>query len=75
MNTEELNYYKAAASLGLIPDEENPIFIFGMTHTDLLVDIVKGKIDMVELARHELWARGLNEKGKFVGWQSNLSLK
>ncbi len=69
MTQEQINYYKAAASLGLIPDEENPIFIFNSAHKDLLLDIVSGKIDAVQMARMELYSRGLDEKtGAWIGW-------
>ena len=59
------------AALGLLPDEENPIFLFNQIHKDLLVDIVNGRIDVVELARMELRNRGLNEEGRFVGWKND----
>lgn len=69
MTTEELNYLKAAASLGLIPDAENALFIFSQTHKDILLRIVSGKIDAVEFARMELQNRGLDETtGAWVGW-------
>jgi len=69
MTTQELNYYKAAASLGLIPDEENPLFIFNSTNKDLLLDIISGKIDAVQMVRMELYNRGLDENtGAWVGW-------
>ncbi|GAA4465452.1 hypothetical protein GCM10023093_17650 [Nemorincola caseinilytica] len=69
MTQEQINYFKAAASLGLIHDEENPIFIFNSTHKDLLLDIVSGKIDAVQMARMELYNRGLDENtGAWIGW-------
>lgn len=69
MTQEELNYYKAAASLGLIADEENPIFLFNNTQKDILMDIISGKIDAVEMARIEIQNRGLDEKtGRWIGW-------
>ena len=71
MTTLEYTYYRTAAALGLLPDEENPIFLFSQIHKDLLVDIVNGKIDAAELARIELKNRGLNEKGRFVGWKND----
>ena len=71
MTTAQYNHYKTAAALGLILDEENPIFLFNQTHKDLLLDIVSGKIDACELARIELKNRGLNEKGRFVGWKND----
>ena len=70
MTQAEINHYRAAASLGLIPDEENPIFLFTMTHKDLLLGIINGKIDAVEMARMEMKARGLDLKtGRWIGWQ------
>lgn len=69
MTQEELNYYKAAASLGLIPDEENPIFLFSSAHKDILLDIISGKIDPIQMARMEMEARGLDVyTGKWIGW-------
>jgi hypothetical protein len=69
MTLAQINYYKAAASLGLIPDEENPLFIFNGAHKDLLLDIASGKIDAVQMARMELCNRGVDEKtGAWVGW-------
>lgn len=69
MTTADYNQFRTAESLGLIPDEENPLFLFSSTHTDLLCDILSGRIDFMELARMELSNRGLNEEGKFVGWK------
>ena len=68
MTTAQYNHYKTAAALGLILDEENPIFLFNQTNKDLLCDIVNGKIDARELARIELRNRGSNSEGRFVGW-------
>ena len=68
MTTLEYNHYRTAAALGLLPDEENPIFLFSQTNKDLLCDIVNGKIDARELARIELRNRGSNSEGRFVGW-------
>ena len=50
-------------------DEQNPIYLFHLTATDLLVAILKGQIDPVELARKELRNRGLDETGKWVGFK------
>ena len=39
-------------------------------HKDILVDIISGKIDTVQLARMEMWNRGLDMKtGKWIGWR------
>ena len=69
MTKQEVNYYKAAASLDLMPDEENPIFFFNSAHKDLLMDIITGKLDARQLARMEMRNRGLDTTtGKFIGW-------
>ena len=69
MTNQELNHYRAAASLGLIPDEENPIFLFNGTRAELLLDIISGKIDAQEFARIEMRTRGLDIKtGRWIGW-------
>ncbi len=70
MTQTEINHYRAAASLGLILDEENPIFLFNGTRAELLLDIISGKIDPVEMARIEMRNRGLDEKtGRWIGWR------
>jgi hypothetical protein len=71
MTTKEYNQYRTAAALGLLPDEENPIFLFNQTNKDLLLDIITGKIDTRELARMELRNRGMNYEGRFVGWEND----
>jgi hypothetical protein len=50
-------------------DELNPIYLFHLTATDLLVGIVNKQIDPLELARKELKNRGLDETGKWVGFR------
>ena len=71
MNSEELKYYEAAANFGLVPDEENPIFLFTQTHKDILLAIVNGKLDALKMAKRELRNRGLDLKtGKWIGWKN-----
>jgi hypothetical protein len=45
------------AMTGETKDAENPIFIFSQTDTGLLQQIVKGKLDVTQLALLELEAR------------------
>ena len=71
MSTKDYNEYKAAAALDLIPENENPLFLFNSTSKDILLDLINGKIDAVELARIELSNRGLDETGQFIGWNKN----
>jgi hypothetical protein len=50
-------------------DAENPQFIFSMTDTQLLIDVIKGTIDINQLAKIELANRGLNMDGAWVGFK------
>ena len=49
-------------------DEENPKYMFSLTHTALLLDIIEGRIDPVELAKQEIVDRGLGKGGGWVGF-------
>ena len=70
MTKKEYHDYQAAAALGLIPDSDNPLFLFSGISKDLLLDIVNGKLDPVQLARIELRNRGLDLKtGRWIGWK------
>ena len=72
MTTKEYKDYQAAASLGLIPDDMNPIFLFSQTEKELLLDLVNGKIDAVQFAKIELRNRGFDvQTGKWIGWKTN----
>ena len=52
-------------------DELNPNYLFCTRATDLLVAIINGQIDAVELAKKELDNRGLDHKtGQWVGFKS-----
>ena len=64
--TNKLNIYTPKYD----SDELNPIYLYHLTATDLLVAIVKKQIDPVELARKELKKRGLDENGKWIGFKS-----
>ena len=50
-----------------IPDDENPDYLFSLTHNSLLLDVVNGHVDLQELARKELNARGLDKNGRWIG--------
>lgn len=72
MSTKEYKDYQAAASLGLMPDDQNPIFLFSQTEKELLLDLINGKIDAVQFAKIELRNRGIDiETGRWVGWTKN----
>jgi hypothetical protein len=51
-------------------DDLNPIYLYHLTATDLLVAILKKQIDPIKLASKELKNRGLDENGKWVGFNS-----
>lgn len=52
-----------------VPDEKNPAYMFGMTHSALLVAAVRGEIDINQLVKDELANRGLNWKGEWIGFE------
>lgn len=52
-----------------VRDELNPVFIFSLTHKDLLVKIVKDEIDIKQLARDQLANRGLSQGGKEISFR------
>lgn len=61
--------FETKARTGDIPDELNPIFLFNLTRTELLVQIVSGELDTVELAQRQLGNRGLDNQGNWVGFK------
>ena len=65
----EVAALNAAAMNGTLPDDLNPLFLFQMTHNDLLVAIATGKLDAVQLAREELANRGIGKAGTWVGFE------
>ena len=71
MTQAEINKYRAMAALGILEDELNPLFIMNNVRSELLVQIVSGSIDPVEMARREMRNRGLDlNTGKWIGWKS-----
>ncbi|WP_288237018.1 hypothetical protein [uncultured Alistipes sp.] len=48
-----------------LEDEMNPDFLFSTTWNDLLIQIVKGEIDPVQIAKKTLADRGLNEANNY----------
>lgn len=49
----------------VLRDEENPEFLFNGTWNSLLIQIVKGEIDPVQLAKETLESRGLTEENNY----------
>lgn len=69
MTEQEFKEYNQAALKGTLKDELNPIFIFSMTSTSLLVDMLSNRLGPKALIRQELKNRGLDETGKYVGFK------
>jgi len=51
------------------PDELNPVYLFQLTHTGLLVRCAGGDFDLMQMAKDELARRGLNLNGEWVGFK------
>ena len=50
-------------------EDQNPLYIFTLTSNHLLAGIIKGEIDIVELAKRELDNRGYNTNCEWVGFK------
>lgn len=51
-----------------LSDELNPKYLFSITATKLLVQIVNNEIDAKQLAQDQLRNRGLNNEGQWEGF-------
>lgn len=51
-----------------LPDEQNPRYIFSLTHSELLCKIVKGELDPIYHAKAELCNRGVGTDGTWIGF-------
>jgi hypothetical protein len=69
MTTEQINKYKQAAKDGSLPNEENPLFLFSTTSTNLLVKLLGKELNLVTLVRMQLRERGVNDKGQWIGFE------
>ena len=69
MTEEQIKKYEQAAKDGSLPEEENPLFLFGATSTGLLVRALNKEFDIVMLIRLQLCTRGVDEKGRWVGFE------
>jgi hypothetical protein len=69
MTQEQINRYKQAAKDGSLPDEENPLFLFNTTSTNLLVKLLGKEINLPTLIRLQLRERGVNDKGQWIGFE------
>jgi hypothetical protein len=54
MTKAQVQEWNRKAMAGTVSDDQNPIFIYCTTSTELLRQIAEGKIDATELAKREL---------------------
>lgn len=73
MNRAEYSKYSKMSQEGEISDNINPIFILQGCNTELLVKVLNGEINLVELAKRELENRGLDKNGNWVGFKKSIS--
>jgi len=52
-----------------LPDDLNPELMFQLTHRELLLQALRGEIDLLALARREMADRGLGKNGEWVGFK------
>ncbi|MGM0582777.1 MAG: hypothetical protein ACQETL_19030 [Bacteroidota bacterium] len=68
MTREEYNSNIYKAEFGVSPDNLNPALILSGVSTELLTQVIKGEIDLNEIAKREMENRGFDENGKWVGF-------
>jgi hypothetical protein len=69
MTPEQINRYKQAAKDGSLPGDENPLFLFATTSTNLLVKLLGKEFNLATLVRMQLRERGVNDKGQWIGFE------
>jgi len=69
MTLEQMNKYKQAAKDGSLSNEENPLFLFSTTSTNLLVKLLGKELNLATLVRMQLRERGVNDKGQWIGFE------
>jgi hypothetical protein len=69
MTPEQVNKYRQAAKDGSLPIEENPLYLFATTSTNLLVKLLGKEINLTTLIRMQLRERGVNDKGQWIGFE------
>ncbi len=67
-DTNEINDIKRRAGI-TESDEMNPKYAFQGMNTELLMQFASGKIDLLQYARREMANRGLDQTGKWVGFE------
>lgn len=70
INIDQIESYRKASEDGSLPDDLNPVYLFSTTKTQLLVKLVKGDVNALDLVRYELAERGLDMEGKWIGFEA-----
>lgn len=70
MTQEQITKYQQAARDGSLPEEENPLFLFSKTSTNLLAKLLTKEFNIQALVRMQLRERGVDDKGRWVGFKS-----
>lgn len=72
MTRKEYKNWNNKAEFGTVSDELNPAFILSSVSSELLSQVIKGEIDLQELAKREMENRGLDANGKWVGFNNEI---
>ena len=70
-HANKINDVKTEKEIAELPDDQNPVYMFSITPTELLVQIATRKIDTVDYARAELANRGIGKNGVWVGFKES----
>lgn len=70
MTQEQIEKYRQAAANGSLPTEENPLFLFSKVSTSLLVKALAREFNIMDLIRMQLRERGVNNKGQWIGFDT-----
>lgn len=72
MDRKEYKSYLKKADNGVIDiaDDLNPAFILSGVNNKLISQIIKGEINIIELAKREMEKRGLDFEGNWVGFNN-----
>jgi hypothetical protein len=54
--------------LNELSDDDNPKYVFSGKNTTVVAAIANKKVDAVRLAQLELYQRGLDKNGKWIGF-------
>jgi hypothetical protein len=65
---QKIKAFTAAADTGEIQDSVNPAFLFSCVNSEMLVRVLAEGLDLREMILIELANSGLDENGKWVGF-------